>query len=337
MKFLPHHWSFALGLILLSGCAEKEYVNETIDVTTNLSLDGNVTKTKYNINRPGVVIDGNGYTIDGICNTDCIGLSINANNVTVRNVTIKRFDGGVSILPGLTGVKFENVTITDNVNHGVFVNVGASNFSCDRCDISDNGAMGLYFEYNSYGNSITNSRIANNGYRDKDTGDWVENLKADAKDKREGLAIDASQGNMISNTLFSGNALTGITMYKNCGERGIRRDWGANYNTVEDSTFHDGIHIASRQDKDLSAWGCLDPYVLDNRFIMDEAEYNVIENVTLMGNARIRIQDDNNTVRSVSGGKIIISSSVRSALNLPISGTSTYNNDSVVADSFSDQ
>lgn len=333
MKFKTSHWSFALGFLLLAGCAEKEYINETIDVVSDLSLVENVTKTKYNLNRPGLVFDGNGYTIDGICNTQCVGLTINANNVTVRNLTIKRFDGGVSITPGVTGIKFENVTVTDNVNHGVFVNVGVSNFSCDRCDISDNGSMGLYFEYNSYGNSITNSRVANNGYRDKDSGDWVENLKSDAKDKREGLAIDASQGNVIRNTLFTGNALTGITMYKNCGERGIRRDWGANYNTVSDSTFHDGIHVASRQDKDLSKWGCLDPYVLDNKYIMDEAEFNVIENVTLMGNAKIRIQDDNNTVRSVTGGQIIISSSVRNALNMPISGTDTTNNEnSIVAD-----
>lgn len=329
--------SLALGLIILTGCAEKEYVTDTIDVTSNLSFDANVSKTNYRVNRPGLVVEGNGHTIDGICNTDCIGLTINANNVTVRNLTIKRFDGGVSIKPGVTGVKFENITIVDNVNHGVFVNVGVSNFSCDRCDISDNGSMGLYFEYNSFGNSISNSRIANNGYRDKDTGNWIENLKADAKDKREGLAIDASQGNSITNSVFTGNALTGITMYKNCGERGIRRDWGANYNTVSNSTFHDGIHVAARQDKDLSSWTCVDPYVWENKYIMDEAEFNVLENITLIGNAKIRIQDDNNIVQSVTGGEIIVSSTVRQALNLPISGVETRDVDSVVANVFANQ
>ena len=332
MKVLSQQLPFALAVLLITGCAEKEHVDETIDVISNLTLSDDIRKTKYNVNRPGVVFDGNGHTIDGICNTDCIGLSINASNVTVRNLTISRFDGGVSILPGVTGVKFENVTVTDNVNHGIFVNVGVSDFSCDHCDISDNGSMGVYFEYNSFGNSITNSRVANNGYRDKDTGDWIENLKAGDKDQREGIAIDASQGNLISNTLFTGNALTGITMYKNCGERGIRRDLGANHNTVSDSTFHDGIHIASRQDKDLSKWTCVDPSVLDNRYITDEAEYNVIENVTLVGNAKIHIQDDNNTVRSVTGGSIIVSSTVRTALNLPISGTEVANNSSNVAD-----
>ncbi len=320
--------SLTLSLILLAGCAEKEYVNEQIDITSNYSFSENVTKTKYRINQPGVVIEGNGHTIDGICNTDCIGLAVNANNVTVRNLTIMRFDGGVSIRPGVTGVRFENVRVLDNVNHGIFVNVGVSNFSCIDCDVSDNGAMGIYLEYDSHGNTIENSRIANNGYRDKDTGDWLENFKADRKDKREGLAIDASQGNTIRNTLFAGNALTGITMYKNCGERGIRRDWGANYNTVSDSTFHDGIHIASRQDKDLSSWDCLDPYILDNKYIMDEAEHNIIENVSLVGNAKIVVHDDNNVLKSVTGGEIIVSSAVRSVLNLPIQVTTSEINSS---------
>lgn len=310
-------------LAFLGGCAEKEYVNETIDVTGNFTFTDSVNKTQYRINRPGIVIEGNGHTIDGICNTDCIGLSINANNVTVRNLTVKRFDGGVSVKPGVTGLRFENVTVTDNVNHGIFVNVGVSNFVCDNCDISDNGSMGVYLEYNSHHNTIINSRIANNGFRDKDTGDWLENFKAGNKDKREGLAIDSSQNNTISNTIFTGNALTGLTMYKNCGERGIRREWGANYNTVSNSTFHDGMHIASRQDKDLSSWSCLDPYVLSNRYIMDDAEFNLIENITLKNNASIRVQDDNNTLRSVTGGNVIVSSTVRSALNLPISVTTS--------------
>ena len=125
-------------------------------------------------------------------------------------------------------------------------------------------------------------------------------------------------------------------MYKNCGERGIRRDWGANHNTVSNSTFHDGIHVASRQDKDLSDWTCVDPYVWQNKYITDEAEFNVLENITLVGNAKIRIQDDNNTVQSVTGGEIIVSSTVRQALNLPITGVEIQNNDSVVANSFAD-
>jgi parallel beta-helix repeat protein len=334
MKFNRTALACVLFAGVLHGCAQKEYVNETIDIVADYAFDGDVTKTKYRVNRPGVVIEGNGHTIDGICNTQCVGLTINADNVTVRNLTIKRFDGGVTLKKEISGIKFENVKVLNNVNHGVFVDRGVHNFHCDTCDISDNGAMGIYLEYNSNGNIIRNSRIANNGYRDKDTGDWVENLKADKKDKREGIAIDASQGNLIENTLFSGNALAGITMYKNCGERGITRPWGANFNTVKDSTVRDGIYIASRQDKDLSSWSCSDPYILNGRYVLDEAEFNTIENVTLEDNAVIRIKDDNNIVRSLNGGQVIISSAVRNALNMPIIGndTSAVGNSTVAMD-----
>lgn len=313
----------ALLFGLLQGCAEKEYVNEMIDITGDYSFSESVTKTKYRVAKAGVVIDGNNHTIDGICNTDCIGLVIHADNVTVKNLTIKRFEAGVNIRPGVSGVKFENVKVLDNVNHGIYVDYEGRNFSCVNCDVSDNGTMGIYLEYDTQNNLIQNSRITNNGYRDKDTGDWVENLKADKKEKREGIAIDASQNNRIENSVFKGNALTGITMYKNCGERGVTRETGANNNVVSNSTVWDGIHIASRQDKDLSEWSCSDQYILDDKYVMDQAEFNRVENVKLKGNATIRIQDDNNTLHAINGGSIIISSTVRRALNLPITGNQT--------------
>lgn len=324
-------------LLLLAGCANKQYVDESIALTDNLTLNEDVLKTKYTIKRAGIVLDGNGHTINGQCNTDCIGLTINANNVTVKNVTITGFDGGVSINPNVSGVRFENVKVLNNVNHGVFVNVGVNGFTCSACDLSENGTMGIYLEYNSYGTLIENSRIANNGYRDKDTGDWKENLANDKKDKREGLAIDSSQSNIIRNTFFSGNALTGITLYRNCGERGIRREWGANYNHISNSTFTDGIHVASRQDKDLSNWDCLEPYVYESRYVMDDAEFNTIDNITLEGNASIIVQDDNNSITAITGGNIIVASTVRSAINQPLTNVTTANNsNSVVYTSFTD-
>ncbi len=317
-------------LPFLAACAEQRFVNESITITEDFTFTDHVAKTKYTVTEPGVVVEGNGFTINGDCNTDCIGLTVVADNVTVRNLTIRNFDGGVSINRQAADVRFENVTIIDNVNHGVFVNVGASRFTCDNCDISDNGSMGIYLEYNSHGASIKNSRIVGNGYRDKDSGNWVDNLKAESKDDREGIAIDASQGNTISNTYFANNALTGVTMYRNCGERGITRDWGANYNQVLGGVVEDGIHIASRQDKDLSKWGCSDPYIYKNAYIADEAEHNRIEGVTLGDAATIIVQDDYNQIVNVTGGSIVISSAIRSALNQPLVGVTTTDTDSQI-------
>jgi hypothetical protein len=316
--------------LFLTACNDLRYVNESITITDDFSFTDDVAKTKYTVTQPGVVVEGNGFTIDGDCNTDCIGLTIVADDVTVRNLTIRNFDGGVSINRQAAGVRFENVTVTDNVNHGIFVNVGASRFSCDTCDISDNGSMGIYLEYNSHGATITNSRIVGNGYRDKDSGDWIEDLKAESKDDREGIAIDASQGNTISNTYFADNALTGVTLYKNCGERGITREWGANYNRIVGGRVEDGIHIASRQDKNLSDWSCSDPYIYQNAYVADEAEHNIVDGVTLGPSATLAVQDDNNQIIGVTGGSIVITSTVRAALNQPITGVTTTNTDSTI-------
>ena len=311
----------ALALPLLTGClAEPMFVDEVVSITENITLDSDVLKTRFVTTTPGIVIDGSGYTIDGRCNTDCIGLVIAADNVTVRNVTVTGFDGGVSISRGASGVTFENVNVVDNVQHGIYVDKDASNFTCRDCLLSDNGAMGIYLEYNTHGNVIENSEISNNGFREKDTGDWIENLKNSRRDRREGLAIDASQSNVIINTDFHGNALAGITMYRNCGERGIRREWGASYNTIQGGSFSDDILVAARQDRDLSDFDCLEPYILENRFVMDDAEFNLIDGVTLEGNTRIIVRDDNNIVTGVTGGQIIARSNVREALEQPLTG-----------------
>ncbi len=312
--------------LFLAGCAsDYRYVNETVDVDQNITLDADVYKTKYLFNTPNVVFDGQGYTLDGNCNTDCVGLVISANNVVIRNLTLKRFDGGVTIARGVSGVRFENVTITDNVQHGMFVNAEVSNFYCGNCTISDNGAMGIYLEYNTHSNTIENSEISFNGFRDKDTGDWFETQANKRKDKREGIAIDSSQQNVIRNTDFFGNALAAVTLYRNCGERGIVRDWGANFNTIQGGSFSDDIIIASRQDKDLSDWDCLQPYILNGKYVEDDAEYNRIENITLQGGTRIIIKDDNNSVSGVTGGQVIAGSPVREALSQPVTGIEIRN------------
>jgi len=312
--------------LVLAGClSDFRYVEETFDVTEDVTLTEDVLKTKFKFNTPNVVLDGQGRTIDGDCNTECIGFAITADNVVVRNVTLKGFDGGVSITHGASGVRFENVTITDNVQHGIFVDKESSNFVCSNCTITDNGAMGIYFEYNTHGNIVEDSVISFNGFRDKDTGNYLETQKNKTKDKREGIAIDSSQGNLISNTDFFGNALAGITIYRNCGERGIRREWGANFNTINGGSFSDDILIASRQDKDLSKWDCLDPYIHADKYVMDDAEFNVVENVTLTGDTKIVISDDNNSVSGVTGGQVIARSTVRDAINQPLIGLGIRN------------
>lgn len=310
----------------IAGCAsDHRFVDETIVVTQDLALDGDVFKTNFRFNTPNVVFDGQGHTLDGDCNIECMGLVILADNVVVRNLILRRFDGGVRIARGVSGVTFENVTVTDNVNHGIYVDAEANGFTCKNCIISDNGTMGLYLEYNTHSNVIEDGEISFNGFRDKDTGDFFENQRNKRRDKREGVAIDSSQGNTILNTDFFGNALAAVTMYRNCGERGIPRELGASFNTIRGGSFSDDIIIASRQDMNLSEWDCLRPYVLDGRYVEDDAEFNVIENVTLEGNTRIVIQDDNNLISGVTGGRLVAGSDVRDTLLQPVTGIDIRN------------
>jgi len=58
---------------------------------------------------------------------------------------------------------------------------------------------------------------------------------------------------------------------------------------------------------------------------MDDAEFNVVENVTLTGDTKIVISDDNNSVSGVIGGQVIARSTVRDAINQPLIGLGIRN------------
>ena len=58
---------------------------------------------------------------------------------------------------------------------------------------------------------------------------------------------------------------------------------------------------------------------------MDDAEFNVVENVTLGANTKIVIRDDNNTVSGVTGGQLIARSAIRDVINQPLMGLGIRN------------
>ena len=314
MKFI----TILFFCLLALGCANEKRAENKMILSSDFVLDEDLYKTQLIVDRP-VNIDLGGYVVDGDCNTECEGLSIRSSHVIVSNGTIKNFDGGVHIAKGLTGVTLNNIRIEDNVNHGLFVDSNVMDFTCNNCEIVGNGDVGLYLEHGSQGAKITGGEISSNGYRNIDTGSWYENFKNGHKAKREGVAIDASQYNIVTGVTFKNNALNAISLYKNCGERGVVREVGANDNQIVGNTFiNNNIHIASRQDKDLSSWDCAEEYIYQGKYTRDEAQYNRVSG-NHFTNAHVIVHDDNNSITNNTGSPSINSSSfVRKAIGEPV-------------------
>jgi len=310
-------------VVFLTSCISggKTTASKNINVYDNLTLAEDVRNTTYIIRKSGVVFDLGNHKLIGNCNTKCVGVSIKANNVTIKNGDISLFRAGIGVNPHIKNTVITNIRIHNNVYHGIYVGAFGSNFTCDRCNISNNGTMGIYLDHSSTKNTITNSNISNNGYRNKDTGSTAENIKNSYKVKREGIAIDSSSYNLVNNTVFKNNALAGITTYKNCGERGIKREHGSNYNTFQYNTFDgNNLWIASRQDRNLNTWDCLsyrtNPELPKNTFVEDHSEYNTIIHNTFRNGAKLVIYDDNNSYDNTTN--VDKYSVVRELINDPV-------------------
>lgn len=133
--------------------------------------------------RDNIVIDGNGYMLDGVGQVRGFDLE-SLVNVTIKNVVITQFEYGV-YLSTVDGYTLIGNTITNNVLDGIF----------------------MYF---SDDNVIRNNIIANNGRHGINLGqDCNNNLIIGNTIENNGLIVFYTSGN----TLYHNNLISGVTHY----------------------------------------------------------------------------------------------------------------------------
>ena len=111
------------------------------------------------VQKNDVIVDGNGYTLDGI--EEVRGFDLEAINTTVRNVVITQFEYGV-YLSTVNGYTIVTNTITDNLRDGIFMYFSDNNFVCNNI-ITNNGRYGINLGENCEGNIIIRNTIKDNG------------------------------------------------------------------------------------------------------------------------------------------------------------------------------
>lgn len=164
------------------------------------------------LDKVGLVLDGtvgvDRVTID--CNNvAATGLKINADNVTVKDLIVKKCQFGTNVLTGADNPTFSKTTYTNNTQDGLNFSSGVGG-SVLNTYIANNGGSGTFLQGRT-GASITSSTIESN--------------------TSYGIILDSGS---------TGTTIDGNNIYSN-GQAGIRIQVGSNNPTISNNFIGVGV------------------------------------------------------------------------------------------------
>lgn len=141
-----------LAITAISVSAQEISVSDCMEITSSGYYA--ITQDIYGV-LPGenycikifaddVVLDGQGYTINGGGAPSSYGiLIVSSNNVTLKNLNISGYSYGIRG-ESPTNVRIENNTISGNSGYGIYLFFYSSDNIITNNTISDNGEIGVY-------------------------------------------------------------------------------------------------------------------------------------------------------------------------------------------------
>lgn len=282
---LPPNCTFKRSIKITSSNVTLDCNNSTLDGDDELKI--------------GLLVDSQGEDIKNIKIKNCKLINFKQHGIRIGwNIPDgskpKNFQENYSRTPN--NIEIENVLVSSSGRTGIYIDDFVTKTTIKDSTVEKSRTAGIYLEHDSTQTTISNSRFINNGFTE------------DGKATREAIAIDSSPHNKIFNNIFMGNATGSIFLYKNCHEHAsdseqVPRQQEASYNSIINNTFLNekiGIHIASRQSKNLSRLECGDP-PMDNesRYYEDFSNHNRVESNSFCSvNFPIIIEGDFNFIHS---------------------------------------
>lgn len=279
------------------------------------------------------------------------------NNVRVTREGFRDLAEGAEYDHAFSDIVIEDSTFLDSRGVGIFVDGYVTDVTLRNLHVEGSGSAGIYLEAGSKDNVVEHNVIVNNGYKENGPGGQAFQIGAATfwfwGTGREGLAIDGSRANRVTDNVFSGNSAGGIFLYKNCGEfvnerpeRWWHRRYGADGNVIEGNTIRgedNGVWIASRMGENTLPMDCSDPayYAAGaERVVLDYADdtvvrNNVFENVTYgvrVEDDRAVVMDNEFTGTDPAQQAIVVGTRFRTPhLGLPVGGTTITGNRSTIS------
>jgi parallel beta-helix repeat protein len=112
------------------------------------------------VERDNIVVDGAGHVLEGAGTGNGISLD-GRSNVTIKNITIRKYTGGTNLSSSLGNTLYAN-NITANYDFGICLDYSSNYNNISGNNITNNG-HGVVIDYSS-NNSINGNNITNNDY-----------------------------------------------------------------------------------------------------------------------------------------------------------------------------
>jgi parallel beta-helix repeat protein len=291
-------------------------------------------------------------------------------DVTVRNCFVKGFLNGMRVSRsgfktltagheyehGLANITIENSHIYGTRGSGLYVDGFVTGVTLRNLEIQGAGSVGIYLEAGSKDNVVDSNVINNNGYADTDPAGKPFDLGTThyryVSTGREGIAVDGSRHNVITNNRLDNNAAGGVFLYKNCGEYATQkpaqwwtRNYGADDNLIEGNTITNGpvgVWVASRMSQNPLLWDCSDAAYYTSGFkkiVLDHAAGNTVRgNTFAFLRDGVRVEDDNTTVQGnhfsahlPAFHAVLVGTAYRGAFGAnPVTNTLVQDNDATI-------
>lgn len=348
---------------------------QSVEVTANAQLDPACTYTgRIDITASDVILDCRGASVANAAATGA-GIRIHGpadedmSGITVRNCLISGFTNGIRVTRDgfrdlAAGEEYDHslqdVVLTANeVSNtrgvGIFVDGYVTETTITDSLISGTGSSGIYLEAGSADNTVIGNEIVDNGFIENGPNGQLESFGGNQfrfwGPGREGISIDGSRRNIVSNNTLEGNSAGGIFLYTNCGEykdsaNHFVRRYGATDNQILGNHIvggMTGVWVGARMGENVLPLDCSDTPYLENsitQIIRDRASDNTVSANTFEGQTYgIRVEDDDTTLQGnqFSGPDdghyaIIVGTPYRTTeLDEPVARTKLIDNVSTIA------
>ena len=212
--------------------------NGNVEGTANLLSSDNDTYTfvadisgSIVVERSNIIIDGKGYSLQGMATGDGFSLS-SVNNVIIKNTNIRYFADGSGITLSNSSDNYITANnITDN-RYGILLSDSSNSNTVVANKITHNGVVsdytlngvGIDISWSSNNNNITANSITNNGYCGVSF--YVTDYNTLAANN-----ITANHGDAIGLSVSSNNNIAGNNLAENTG-KALSLDEKSNYTSV---------------------------------------------------------------------------------------------------------
>jgi len=317
----------------LIGCNRSA---EHVILTRSAHLDPACSYTGgFEITQRNITLDCRGATIEDPEGNQAVGVLAHGGtnfamaNVSVRNCIIQGFfnnfrvtrDGIRDLEPGqetinsYSHIELRNSRILRSRGAGIVIDIFVSGITVRDVEVAESGGVGIALEGGSRSNRIVHSHIHDNGFGDVDPVNGIPFDVAGIRYRllstgREGISLDGSHNNRISQNRFENNSNGAITLYRNCGDMGPEgpnqswlRRFGADNNRIRRNTFTNevfGVWVGARMSQNQLLRNCIDAAYVSGpgfRIHQDFAKRNrILANKFVNVTFAVRVEDDNTRV-----------------------------------------